>query len=93
MKNLKQATKTDRSHIEVHLKLTDKHEVARTYHKGTIKRFMSKLRGSSGRRIEIRVEYGREKDIFGKNVMFMNEYEGYSSEDAQQALQAFLEPS
>lgn len=91
MKNLSKA-KINRDHINVHLKLTDKNGVAHTYLKGTIKRFMSKLRGSSGRRIELRVEYGKHKDVFGKEVMFTNEYDGYSSEEAQEALQAFLEP-
>ncbi|MCR4290502.1 MAG: hypothetical protein NUV86_09620 [Candidatus Scalindua sp.] len=92
MKNLSQA-KVNRNHIEVRLKLTDRHGVVRTYLKGTIKRFMSKLRGSCGRRIEIRVTYGREKDVFGKEVQFTNEYDGFNQEDAIKALKAFLEPS
>lgn len=91
MKNLKSATRSKRDHIEVKVKFTDRHGKVQTYHKGTIKRFLSKLRGSSGRRIDILVTYGREKDVFGNVEMFKNEYSGFNNIEAQQALEAFLE--
>lgn len=91
MKNLKVATRTNRDHIEVRIKLTDKKGRVQTYHKGTIKRFMSKLRGSCGRRIEITTTYGKHKDVYGDEVMFKNEYDGYDQKEAIHALKAFLE--
>lgn len=90
MKNLKIA-QINRDHIEVKLKLYDRHGVATTYLKGTIKRFMSKLRSSSAVRFNVLVTYGKHKDVFGDTVMFTNEYDGESKKEAIQALQAFLE--
>lgn len=90
MKNL-QKTKFDRSHIDVHIKFTDKRGKVETYLRGTIKRFLSKLRGSSGRRIDIWVGYGKQKDVFGDTVMFTNEYSGTNQRDAIHAFEAFME--
>lgn len=90
MKNLKDA-QIKRDHIEVKLKLYDKKGVATRYLKGTIKRFMSKLRSSSAVRFNVLVTYGKHKDVYGDMVMFYNEYDGDSKKEAIQALQAFLE--
>ena len=90
MKNRKDAF-INRDHIEVKLKLYDRRGVATTYLKGTINRFMSKLRSSAAVRFHVYVTYGKHKDVYGDMVMFTNEYDGESKKEAIQALQAFLE--
>jgi hypothetical protein len=39
----------------------------------------------------IRVEYGKDKDNFGHNTLFYNEYIGENKTEAKQSLQAFLD--
>lgn len=48
---------------------------------------------SAGRQTRFyeRVEYGIDRDVFGRKEMFCNEYEGDDQQEAKNALKAFLE--
>lgn len=68
-----------------------KGKVKKMYRTGTTRRYLSKLRKSNADYFNIKVEYGKHKDVYGDMVMFYNEYDGDSKKEAIQALQAFLE--
>lgn len=50
-----------------------------------------KLASASGYKWHIRVEYGKDKNVYGKTVMFKNEGDYYKLSEAKIALRAFLE--
>jgi hypothetical protein len=55
------------------------------------KKLYGKLASPVAHTYVVRVEYGYEKDVSGKKVLFHNEYEGNSLQEAKQALSAFME--
>lgn len=83
-------SKIHTKNLRVFLTLTHGQKVQR-YHSGSVSRFISKIRGHGNGRINIRVEYGKDKDVFGKIVMFYNEYDGDNKEESISALKAFIE--
>ena len=89
MKSFKRS-KIHKNNLRVFLILRNSHKVER-YHSGSVSRFINKIQACSHARINVRVEYGKDKDAFGKTVMFYNEYDGEDKKEAVTALKAFIE--
>lgn len=79
------------SSTKVIIKLTKKSGEVGVYRAGTLRRFFTVLRTAPAMRFNVLVTYGVKKDVFGKKVMFENQYIGESREEAIKALTAFLE--
>jgi hypothetical protein len=63
----------------------------RVGNKDNWRKIYGKLASAVGDKYLVRVEYGYDMDIFGKRVMFDNEYIGNNLSEAKQALAAFIE--
>ena len=77
--------------MQIKLTLVSRHGKVKRYRSGTKRRFMFHLTHDKFSKAIVRVEYGKEKDNFGKMVMFFNEGEYTNKHDALQALRAFCE--
>lgn len=80
-----------KNNLKVFLNIYKKDGKVSSYRSGSVKRFFNKIQACSHARINIKVEYGKDKDCFGKTVMFYNEYDGENKVEAIAALKAFIE--
>lgn len=80
--------------MEIIIRLYKKGKVVRRYITSDRKKFRkmyAKLASAVADKYYIRVNYGYDKDVFGKREMFYNEYFDTNLKDAKKALSAFLE--
>lgn len=77
--------------LKARVKLTKKNGEYRWYRKVSLRRFCYFCSLGSYARFYVRVDYGKDRDAYGKNVMFYNDGEYDDPKEAIQALRAFLE--
>lgn len=77
--------------MKIKAKLTRKNGKVTWYRKVSLRRFLSFCSLGSFAKIYVKVEYGKRKDVRGKEVMFYNDGEYDDPKEAVKALRAFLE--
>jgi len=68
-----------------------KGKMRQIYYTTRFNRLYHRIRHGSWAKIYIKVEYGKQEDVFGKKIMFYNDGTYEKRKEALQALHAFLE--